>query len=66
MVVVRLHGVIIASAVMVSNEFLLWVVIHHIDLSKIDSFFFAQKVGARFHVSNSLHTTDYVLTDKGT
>lgn len=46
MVMVRLHVVVvITGAVMVGNEFLLWVVIHHIDLRKINPLLFAQEVG---------------------
>ena len=67
MVMVRLHVVVvITGAVMVGNEFLLWVVIHHIDLRKINPLLLAQQVGTWFHVSNSLHAPDYVLTNEGT
>lgn len=46
MAMMRLHAVVIAGAVMVGNEFLLGVVIHHVNLGKINSFLFAQEVGA--------------------
>lgn len=46
MVMVRLHVVVvITGAVMVGNEFLLRVVIHHIDLRKINPLLLAQQVG---------------------
>jgi len=45
MVMMRLHAVFSTGAVMVGNEFLLWVVIHHINLREINSFLFAQEVG---------------------
>lgn len=66
MIMMWLHAIVITSTVMMSNEFLLRVIVHHTDLCQIHSFLLAQQVGAGLHITDSLHAANDVLTNKGT